>query len=140
MVEHSDHPAAEGAGPNLLPAAVDHMRANTELITQISQIVARAAQSMTARQTAVIAEAVTDMTTMLRAAMPNPNDPTAASRAYATYVESVMRRGVAQLNFSVASVAEMSSSALELAQQRFSSATPAATHPPVAAVHHHPKK
>lgn len=105
--------------PAAMAPVVDHLRAQTEMITQINQIVARAAQSMAARQSAVITEAVADMTTMLRAAIPNANDPTAATRACTSYVETVVQRGMALLSFSVETISEMSASALDLAQKRF---------------------
>lgn len=117
MTKHAD-----GTGP-AWPAAMapvaEHLRANTELISQMNQIVSRAAQAMAARQSAVITEAVADLTTMLRAATPNPNDPTATARAYAAYVEAVVQRGMAQLSFSVETIAEMNASTLELARKRF---------------------
>lgn len=122
------------AWPAAMAPVAEHFRANTELITQMHQIIARAAHSVAARQSAVITEAVADMTTLMRAAMPNSSDPTATARAYAAYVEAVVQRGVSQLNFSVETISEMSSSALELARRRFETgvqiepeATPAST-------------
>lgn len=119
------------AWPAAMAPVAEHLRANTELITQMHQIVSRAAQAMAARQSVVITEAVADMTTLMRAAMPNPNDPTVTSRAYAAYVEAVVQRGVSQLNFSIETISEMSSSALELARRRFEAgaqADPEVTH------------
>lgn len=106
-------------GPAAMTPVAEHMRANAELITQMHQIVSRAALAMAARQSAVINEAVADMTTLMRAAAPNPGDPAVTSRAYAAYVEAVVQRGVSQLNFSIETISEMSSSALELARRRF---------------------
>ncbi len=57
--------------------------------------------------------------TLRSAATPNPTDPAATTRAYAAYVEAVVQRGVAQLNFTVETISEMSTSALELARHRF---------------------
>lgn len=126
--------------PAMAPIA-EHLRANTELITQMHQIVSRAARSMAARQSAVITEAVADITTLMRAAMPNPNDPTATARAYAAYVEAVVQRGMSQLNFSVETISEMSASALDLARQRFASGEHAQTDTPPSTAHRHtPRK
>lgn len=108
----------------------DHWRAGAEFATQVSTIVARASQMMAARQSAVISEAVNDLATLMRNAAPNPNDPTAAARAYSAYVESVMRRGMAQLTFSVETAAEMSASALELAERRLAADETGSATPP----------
>ena len=104
----------------------DQMRANAELATRVSMIVARATQAMAARQSAVIAEAVNDLAMLMRAAAPNAEDPTAFPRAYSEYAQAVLQRAVAQLNFSVQTVSEMSASALDLAQSRIAKPEPVA--------------
>ena len=106
----------------------EQWRLGAEFATQVSTIVARASQMMAARQSAVIAEAVNDLAALMRSAAPNPNDPNAAARAYSAYVENVMRRGMAQLTFSVETAAEMSASALELAERRLAAHETGAGH------------
>lgn len=132
MVKHAP-PNSEPIGTGMTNWAAplapfsEHWRANAELATQVSTIVARASQAMAARQSAVIAEAVNDLAALMRNAAPNPNDPTAAARAYSAYIENIMRRGMAQLTFSVETAAEMSASALELAERRMAARETGAT-------------
>lgn len=64
--------------------------------------------------------------TLRSAATPNPTDPAATTRAYAAYVEAVVQRGDAQLNFTVETISEMSTSALGLARRRFLANAPSA--------------
>jgi len=135
-MSHSDEPGKTG-GPWMAPMT-DRIRSNLELMTGINQIVARAAQAMSARQSAVLAEAISDMTTLMRTSMPNPNDPTAPSRSYAAYVQSMVQRGMDQLTFSVETIAEMSSSALTLASKRVQAGEAAETD--VAPPRHTPRK
>lgn len=94
------------------------IRSNSELLAQLGLVVARANQTMAARQAAVITEAMDDLNTLFAHAMPNASDPSASIKAYNTYLQSAFRRAVAQLNFSVDNAAEMSKAALELAQNR----------------------
>lgn len=124
MAHDSTDSRPGGAWPTSMAPIANHMRSNLELMTSLNHIVARAAQSMAARQSAVLTEAIADITTLVRSAAPNPGDPTVTARAYAAYVEAMMQRGMAQLNFSVETIAEMSSSTLELARKRMSTDAP----------------
>lgn len=112
-----------GWAPAAAPVA-DQLRANTELIVQINRIVLQAAQSMASRQSAVITEAVSDVTTLLRAGMLNSNDPAETTRAYSAFVQAMMQRTMSQVTLSIETVAEMSASALDLAQRRLPNGAP----------------
>lgn len=125
MTTHNPEKSPQSSYAHAAPAAVamapliDSMRSNSELMSQLGVIVARANQTMAARQAAVITEAMDDLTALMQQSMPNASDPSAAMRAYATYTQSVFRRGVAHLSFAVDSAAELSKAALELARQRY---------------------
>lgn len=121
--------------PATMAPVAEHLRAHIELMTKMNLIVSRAMQSMASRQGVVLTEAVSDMTSLMSAAMPNPNDPAATTRAYAAYVERVMQRGMAQLHFSVEVISEMSASTLDLAGRRLAAGELAG--PEAAPGHHH---
>jgi len=130
MAHDCDTDKAASTPSAMMAPIADRIRSNLTTMTSINQIVARAAQTMAPRQSAVLSEAIADFSALVRSSVPNPADPTAASRAYSAYVLSMVQRGMHQLSFSVETIAEMNSSALTLASKRMASGEPAEPEPP----------
>jgi hypothetical protein len=93
----------------------DRVRANSDLMTKMSAVVARAGQMMAARQAAAISEAIDDLTRLMHETLSETGNPAAISRAHAAYAEAMFRRSLRNLQLAAQNLAELSASALELA-------------------------
>jgi len=91
-------------------------------MARIGQMSAQTGQVIAARQSQHLTETMADLTALIRDVAPKTNDPSAATRAYTDFVQSIVRRNSSLFSFYAETLASMAQQVMTVPQ------TPPSTH------------